>query len=287
MRVGGTRQQQQQRFCCCQTRFQGNLWFQRNLLSSKFVFLTFAILGGILQLSTAIPYHAEQKVSNTVAVHQHNHNSNRPIRQQREARHDEEKGYCAPYNGKICKNFINTQVWYSLEDPSGGWKNEQVATALWEELIIDLTGVCRTAAEVSAKKILPHFVVYLKFISSSSSRIRYRNCCVPMPFPVAYMKTRKQLNCPCVMRTVWPHIYNTATMIGSSSRRKRNVISLSKPGDIFVCPTVPYCQNIIALPKNPLAPMLVLPKSMNNRLHVSNYVLKTVEKILIAYSNFR
>jgi len=63
-------------------------------------------------------------------------------------REREEKGYCAPYNGKICKQFISGPVWYSLEDPSGGWRNEQVTTALWDELIVDLTGLCREAAEV-------------------------------------------------------------------------------------------------------------------------------------------
>lgn len=61
----------------------------------------------------------------------------------------EEKGYCAPYNGKICKQFISGTVWYSLEDPTGGWRNEQVTTALWDELIVDLTGLCREAAEVN------------------------------------------------------------------------------------------------------------------------------------------
>lgn len=63
----------------------------------------------------------------------------------------EEKGYCAPYNGLICKQYISGQVWYSREDPTGGWKNEQITTALWEELIADLTGLCRQAAEVSAQ----------------------------------------------------------------------------------------------------------------------------------------
>ncbi|ALC40803.1 Nrk [Drosophila busckii] len=62
-------------------------------------------------------------------------------------REREEKGYCAPYNGKVCKQFITGPVWYSLEDPTGGWRNEQVTTALWDELIVDLTGLCREAAE--------------------------------------------------------------------------------------------------------------------------------------------
>lgn len=63
----------------------------------------------------------------------------------------EEKGYCAPYNGIICKQYVSGQVWYSREDPTGGWKNEQITTALWEELIADLTGLCRQAAEVSTR----------------------------------------------------------------------------------------------------------------------------------------
>lgn len=35
------------------------------------------------------------------------------------------------------------------EDPEGGWKNEQITTALWDELINELTGLCRVAAEVN------------------------------------------------------------------------------------------------------------------------------------------
>ncbi|EDW08468.2 tyrosine-protein kinase transmembrane receptor Ror2 [Drosophila mojavensis] len=72
--------------------------------------------------------------------HQRHHNSEYE-------REREEKGYCAPYNGKVCKQFITGPVWYSLEDPSGGWRNEQITTALWDELIMDLSGLCREAAE--------------------------------------------------------------------------------------------------------------------------------------------
>ncbi|XP_002062974.3 tyrosine-protein kinase transmembrane receptor Ror2 [Drosophila willistoni] len=77
----------------------------------------------------------EEEMSSNRRHHQHHHNNY------------EEKGYCAPYTGKICKQYVTGQVWYSLEDPSGGWKNEQVTTALWDELIADLTGLCREAAE--------------------------------------------------------------------------------------------------------------------------------------------
>lgn len=64
--------------------------------------------------------------------------------------YDNEEGYCAPYNGKVCKSFITGgQVWYSREDPTGGWENEKITTGLWEEIISGLSGVCRTAAEVA------------------------------------------------------------------------------------------------------------------------------------------
>lgn len=59
-----------------------------------------------------------------------------------------EKGFCAPYNGKICKAYVSGQVWFSKDDPNGGWKNEQITSALWEEVISDLNGNCRHAAEV-------------------------------------------------------------------------------------------------------------------------------------------
>lgn len=60
-----------------------------------------------------------------------------------------EKGFCAPYKGKICKAYVSGQVWFSKEDPNGGWKNEQITSALFEEVISDLNGNCRQAAEVS------------------------------------------------------------------------------------------------------------------------------------------
>uniref|UniRef100_A0A182JSW9 receptor protein-tyrosine kinase n=1 Tax=Anopheles christyi TaxID=43041 RepID=A0A182JSW9_9DIPT len=61
---------------------------------------------------------------------------------------DEEEGYCAPYNGKVCKRFINSrQVWYSREDGTGGWENEKITTALFDDLINDLPSSCRPAAE--------------------------------------------------------------------------------------------------------------------------------------------
>ncbi|XP_055689281.1 tyrosine-protein kinase transmembrane receptor Ror2 [Lutzomyia longipalpis] len=64
------------------------------------------------------------------------------------AEDDYEEGYCAPYNGKVCKSFIGSrQVWYSREDPTGGWENEKITSGLWEEMISELPLICRAAAE--------------------------------------------------------------------------------------------------------------------------------------------
>lgn len=56
------------------------------------------------------------------------------------------EGYCGSYHGNICKNYIlNTkQVWYNN---SGGYENEVITTALWDELIVPLEEPCRSAAE--------------------------------------------------------------------------------------------------------------------------------------------
>ncbi|XP_011503745.1 PREDICTED: tyrosine-protein kinase transmembrane receptor Ror2 [Ceratosolen solmsi marchali] len=59
-------------------------------------------------------------------------------------------GYCAPYNGKICKKYLTGigTVWFndSIDNPSG-WLNEKITTDLWDELIQKLTEPCRSAAE--------------------------------------------------------------------------------------------------------------------------------------------
>lgn len=68
---------------------------------------------------------------------------------------DEEEGYCAPYNGKVCKSFVNSrQVWYSREDGTGGWENEKITAALFREFINDLPDYCRPAAEVSGNNVV-------------------------------------------------------------------------------------------------------------------------------------
>jgi muscle, skeletal, receptor tyrosine kinase len=60
-----------------------------------------------------------------------------------------ESGYCAPYNGKICKSHITGQVWYP-STRSGGWENEEITTGLFSELITELEGMC----EIPAQKLL-------------------------------------------------------------------------------------------------------------------------------------
>lgn len=59
----------------------------------------------------------------------------------------EEHGYCAPYNGKICKAHISgVQVWYP-STRSGGWENEEIATGLFNELISELEPLCEQPAQ--------------------------------------------------------------------------------------------------------------------------------------------
>ena len=61
------------------------------------------------------------------------------------------KGYCAPYNGQVCKKYLQGRglVWFNIsKDNSGGWVNEQITQSLWDELIVKLHEPCRSAAEV-------------------------------------------------------------------------------------------------------------------------------------------
>lgn len=61
------------------------------------------------------------------------------------------KGYCAPYNGQVCKKYLKGRglVWFNVsQDNSGGWLNEQVTQAIWDELVSGLGEPCRSAAEV-------------------------------------------------------------------------------------------------------------------------------------------
>ena len=60
------------------------------------------------------------------------------------------KGYCAPYNGNVCRNYINGRglVWFNIsQDNAGGWRNEEITMAIMDELINTLEQPCRSAAE--------------------------------------------------------------------------------------------------------------------------------------------
>ncbi|XP_012250835.2 tyrosine-protein kinase transmembrane receptor Ror2 [Athalia rosae] len=60
------------------------------------------------------------------------------------------KGYCAPYNGKICKKYLTGigQVWFNdSNEDTGGWLNEKITKDLWTDLIEGLHEPCRSAAE--------------------------------------------------------------------------------------------------------------------------------------------
>ncbi len=65
---------------------------------------------------------------------------------------DYSRGYCAPYNGQICRKFLQGRglVWFNIsQDNSGGWLNEQITQDLHRDLIANLGEPCRSAAEVS------------------------------------------------------------------------------------------------------------------------------------------
>lgn len=61
------------------------------------------------------------------------------------------KGYCAQYNGKICKKYINASIliWFNdtLEN-AGSEKNEIITTGLFDEMLPSFSKICRPAAEV-------------------------------------------------------------------------------------------------------------------------------------------
>lgn len=76
------------------------------------------------------------------------------------------KGYCAPYNGKICRKYLTGigQVWFNdSNENTGGWLNEKITTSLWAELIERLIEPCRSAAEVLVP--VPS-ILYLYFFSN-------------------------------------------------------------------------------------------------------------------------
>ena len=60
------------------------------------------------------------------------------------------RGYCAPYNGAVCRSYIVGRglVWFNIsQDNAGGWRNEEITLAIKAELIETLQEPCRSAAE--------------------------------------------------------------------------------------------------------------------------------------------
>ncbi|GAB6022338.1 hypothetical protein CHUAL_006459 [Chamberlinius hualienensis] len=60
-------------------------------------------------------------------------------------------GYCAPYNGQVCKPYVNasSMVWFNMTmDTPGGWLHEQLTIGLWEEMIAPLGQSCKDAARI-------------------------------------------------------------------------------------------------------------------------------------------
>lgn len=53
--------------------------------------------------------------------------------------------YCAPYNGKICKNYSTGYVWYNETNKDSD--NEKITAGLWKEMISTLNEPCRSNAE--------------------------------------------------------------------------------------------------------------------------------------------
>lgn len=64
------------------------------------------------------------------------------------------KGYCAQYNGKICRKYLNASIliWFNntLEN-EGSEQSEIITTGLWDEMLPSFSKTCRPAAEVVIK----------------------------------------------------------------------------------------------------------------------------------------
>jgi len=88
------------------------------------------------------------------------------------------KGYCAPYNGDVCRNYINGRglVWFNIsQDNAGGWRNEEITIAVKDELIDKLETPCRDAAEA----LLCHYAFPdCKIVSGEASGLPlcYEDC---------------------------------------------------------------------------------------------------------------
>lgn len=74
------------------------------------------------------------------------------------------KGYCAQYNGKICRKYLNASIliWFNntLEN-EGSEQNEIITSGLWEEMLPSFSKNCRSAAEVSNFVLAILFVVFV------------------------------------------------------------------------------------------------------------------------------
>jgi len=61
------------------------------------------------------------------------------------------KGYCAQYNGKICRNYLNASIplWFNNTSTNeGSEQNEIITSGLWDEMLPSFSKTCRPAAEV-------------------------------------------------------------------------------------------------------------------------------------------
>ena len=87
------------------------------------------------------------------------------------------KGYCAPYNGQVCKKYLQGRglVWFNIsQDNSGGWLNEQITQSLWNELVTKLHEPCRSAAEVNYLEVV-HIIQCSILIKLPSTDYSYAN----------------------------------------------------------------------------------------------------------------
>lgn len=185
-----------------------------------------------------------------------------------------EEGYCAPYNGKVCKSFISSgQVWYSREDSTGGWENEKITTNLWEELIQGLTGLCREAAEVSSWLALFLYLGWhwhCRWFSFYFFFVAARNCCVHTHFRSVSSKMVPHSSCRCATKTVWRLTSNFATTIGHCWRTKTRRDCICCLAVISGCQTVKNCHNTIDRQSHRCARTLAWPTWIRMKLRVSN-----------------
>lgn len=97
-------------------------------------------------------------------------------------------GVCCRYDSFTIVTWLHIRhIRTKQEDPDGGWKNEQITTALWDELIDELHGLCRVAAEVSV------FIWILHKCMSRSCTVSFWNdwawlTCLKNAFVVQFQK---------------------------------------------------------------------------------------------------